>query len=225
MNLPRLIGWLNTVIPVLAVVVGYQIAIHEEVAEACMPLVEGCTSISRAVRNGSALYWFRLWMMPLSMLLVFYWVLQYRWLEGLLGKRRRHKAILILGMISALALVLYANFLGSQGDFYRFMRRFGVTFYFAFALLAQLISLQSLRSAAFSFQGGALRLLRMQWGLVVIQWLIGLISLSVTIAQPGNQFELENIIEWNFAVAMIAFYALSGELWHRHPIRPPEHSR
>jgi hypothetical protein len=220
-SIPRLIGWLNTLVPVLAVVVGYQIAIYQQVADACMPLLEGCTSISRAVRNGDALFWFRLWMMPLSMLLVFYWVLQYRWLEGLLGSRRRHRVILVLGVISALALVLYANYLGSQGDFYRFMRRFGVTFYFAFALLAQLISLQSLRSASGPFTGVALTLLRAQWGLVIVQWLIGLVSLSIRITQPVNKFVLENIVEWNFALAMIGFYALSGELWFRRPVRPP----
>jgi len=220
-SLPRLIGWLNTLIPLLAVIVGYQIAIFQEVAEACLPLLEGCTSISRAVRNGDALFWFRLWMMPLSMLLVFYWVLQYRWLEGLLGSRRRHRVILILGVISALALVLYVNFLGSQGAFYRFMRSFGVTFYFAFAGLAQLISLQSLRSTPGVFTGTALWLLRALWTLVIAQWMIGMMSLSITITQPVNKFALENIVEWNFALAMISFYALNAELWYRRPVRRP----
>lgn len=224
MSVPRLVAWLNTLIPVLAVLVGYQIALYQQVAEACIPPLEGCTSISRAVRNGDALYWFRFWMMPLSMLLVFYWVLQFRWLEALLGPRHRHRVILALGVISALALLLYANFLGSQGDVYRFMRRFGVTFYFAFALLAQLISMQSLHSVARPFSGAALRLVRTQWALVMAQWLMGLISLWVTIAQPSNQFALENIIEWNFALAMTGFYALSGEIWRRCPIRPPASS-
>ena len=220
-NIPRLIGWLNTLVPLLAVVVGYQISIHQQVAEACMPLLEGCTSISRGVRNGDALFWFRGWMMPLSMLLVFFWVLQCRWLDMLLGHRRRHRAILILGTISALALVLYANFLGSQGDFYRFMRSFGVTFYFAFAMLAQLISLQSLRSLPDPLTGAALGLLRAQWFLVIAQWLIGLASLWISITQPDNKFQAENIVEWNFALAMVFFYALSGELWYRLPVRQP----
>lgn len=225
LQIPRLIGWVNTVIPVMAVVVGYGIAMNQQVAEACMPLLEGCTSISRAVRNGDALFWFRLWMMPLSMLLVFYWVLQYRWLEGLLGSRRRHRVILVLGVISALALVLYANFLGSDGEFYKFMRRFGVTFYFAFALLAQLMSLQSLRSVPTPFRGAVANLLRAQWCMVIAQWLMGLVSLGITITQPANKFVLENIVEWNFALAMIGFYALSGELWWRVPVRPPADCR
>ena len=105
------------------------------------------------------------------------------------------------------------------------MRRFGVTFYFAFALLAQLISLQSLRSVSTPFSGIASVLLSAQWCLVIAQWLIGLVSLCITIAQPANKFALENIVEWNFALAMIGFYALSGELWQRRPVRLPADCR
>lgn len=221
----RSIAWLNTLIPLLAVIGGYQIAIHQQVAEACIPLWEGCTSISRGVRNGDALFWFRGFMMPLSMLLVFYWVLQYRWLEALAGRRRRHTVILALGIISALALVLYANFLGSSGDFYRFMRRFGVTFYFAFAALAQLLSLHSLNTSGVVIPSPARVWWRGLWILVAAQWCIGLASLAVTIAQPDNRFQAENIVEWNFALAMVCFYAVSGELWQRLKIRPPEDCR
>jgi hypothetical protein len=220
-TIPRVVAWLNTIIPLLAVIGGYQIAIHQQVAEACIPLWEGCTSISRGVRNGDALFWFRGFMMPLSMLLVFYWVLQFSWLETMAGRRRQHQVILALGIISALALVLYANFLGSQGDFYRFMRRFGVTFYFAFAALAQLLSLHSLSTAKLQMPPLARVWLRVLWGLVIAQWCIGLSSLAVTIVQPANQFQAENIVEWNFALAMVCFYAASGELWHRLRIRPP----
>lgn len=216
----RFIAWLNTFIPLLAVIGGYLIATHQQVAEACIPLWEGCTSISRGVRNGDALFWFRGFMMPLSALLVFYWVLQCRWLETFTG--RRHRAILILGGISALSLVLYANFLGSQGDFYRFMRRFGVTFYFAFAALAQLLSLHALNRSQVQVPAGAQGWLRGLWGLVIAQWCIGLASLAITIVEPRNQFQLANIVEWNFALAMVCFYGVSGELWHRLPRRPED---
>jgi len=121
--------------------------------------------------------------------------------------------------------VLYANFLGSQGNFYRFMRSFGVTFYFAFALLAQLISLQSLRSLNFSVSGVAKRWLRSCWFVVIAQWLIGLVSLTITIVHPENKFQAENIVEWNFALAMILFYGLSGELRHHIPVRQPVDSQ
>lgn len=219
-RLAPLVAWLNFVIPFFAVLGAYLIALHQELAVACFPFFEGCTSISRAARYGDALFWFRGFMMPVSMLLVFYWIYQWHWLNHWAGYRKRHTAVLWLGIISSLALVLYANYLGSSGGFYRFMRQFGVTFYFAFALLAQLISVQSLRSAQINMTERTRRLLQGQFAVVVFQWVLGLFSLWFTITQPEYKFQADNILEWNFGLAMIAFYGIGGWLWRAMPITP-----
>ena len=91
----------------------------------------------------------------------------------------------------------------------------------AFAALAQLLSLHSLSSTQLQVPVAAKGWLKVLWGLVVAQWCIGLASLAVTIAEPSNKFQLENIVEWNFALAMVCFYGVSGELWHRLSSRPP----
>lgn len=221
--LAPIVAWLNFAVPLVAVTGAYMIALHQDVAVACVPLLEGCTSISRAARYGDALFLFRGLMMPLSMLMVFYWICQWRWLNQWVGNRKRHQVVLVLGVISSLALVLYANYLGSDGDFYRFMRRFGVTFYFAFALLAQLISVQSLFRSDIAMSRKALRLVHAQFAVVIFQWLLGLISLWFTITQPDYKYEADNILEWNFGLAMIAFYAVSGWLWRALPLKPEPH--
>ena len=46
--------------------------------------------------------------------------------------------MLSLGVVSAFALAVYATFLGTEGDIYRFLRRYGVIVYFGFGYLAQL---------------------------------------------------------------------------------------
>lgn len=214
-RLPSVLAWINCVVPLVAVVGAYSISIYQGSQPGCVPLWEGCTSISRAARYGDALFWFRGFMMPLSMLLVIYWLFQWRWLTDLAGPRKRHMAVLWLGIVSALALVLYANYLGSSGDFYRFMRRFGVTFYFAFALLAQLISLQSLFSLRDPLPPELRGPLRVQLVLVCIQWLWGGVSLWLDATQPENEFQWQNIVEWNFALAMTGFYGVSGWIWWR----------
>ena len=56
--------------------------------------------------------------------------------------------MLWLGLISGLALILYATFLGSEGDGYRFMRRFGTTIYFGFTYLAQVLFAARIHSLA-----------------------------------------------------------------------------
>lgn len=219
MRLPTAIAWLNFIVPLVAVWGAYGIALHQDLAVACVPFWEGCTSISRAARNGDALFWFRGFMMPLSMLLVIYWVYQYRWLEQLAGPRKRHGVILVLGIISALTLVLYANYLGSQGDFYRFMRNIGVRFYFGFALVAQIMSLQSLHSVRAQLSSKIIAGLNGQWLCVAVQVLPGLFMLWMDATQPAYKYEGQNIVEWNFALAMVTFHGLSAWLWKLHPPR------
>lgn len=55
----------------------------------------------------------------------------------------------------------------------------------------------------------------MRWQLffIVIQWVIGLLSLAITIYQPDFSYQANNILEWNFALSMTGFYAMSGIIW------------
>lgn len=153
--------------------------------------------------------------MPLSCLLAIYWLFQRRWLDQEFGINLMHQIIFILGFTSALALIIYVNFLGSDGEIYRFMRRFGVTVYFGFAMLAQLLSLYSLSTSQKSNLGSLQHLRRLQLLLVLIQWLLGLASLAVTIFQPDYKYQANNILEWNFSLAMTAFYGTSAWYWSK----------
>lgn len=218
------VAWLNALIPLVAVLGAYGIALAQGYSAACIPLFEGCTSISRAARYGDAIFWFRGLMLPLVTLLAFYWILQRRWLNSVVGYHCRHTVILVLGIFSAFALAMYANFLGSDGDVYRFMRRFGVTFYFAFAMLAQLLSIYSLHNIRLSLSASVNRLVNIQFCLVLLQWLIGLGSLVIIAAQPEYKDQANNIVEWNFALMMTLYYAFSARLWKWLPVSLNEKS-
>lgn len=189
------------------------IALAQGYEAACIPVWQGCTSISRAARYGDAIFWFRGLMLPMASLLAIYWILHCRWLNDVVGRHYRHGIILLLGFTSALALAIYANFLGTDGDIYRFMRRFGVTFYFAFSMLAQLISIYSLYAIGHRLLPRVNRLVRWQFFLVSLQWLIGLGSLVIISLQPEFKDQANNIVEWNFALMMTLFYAVSAMLW------------
>lgn len=217
---PSAIAWLNCAVPLFAVAGSYGISLYQGSVVACFPFTHGCTSISGAARYGDALFLFRGLMMPLSMLLVIYWCLQWEWLTQQVGPRRRHTVILWLGIISALALVLYANYLGSGSGFYEFMRRTGIIFHFAFALLAQLLCIQSLYRTPRQLPARTRRIVRWQFALIGIQWLWGFVSLTIDLTQPSFEYEAKNIVEWNFAWAMVGFYGLSGWLWWRDPPGP-----
>lgn len=216
--MPVWVAWLNALIPLLAVVGAYVIALAQGYSAVCVPLWDGCTSISRAARYGDAIFLFRGLMLPLASLLAIYWVLQQRWLNRIVGRHYRHSIIMVLGILSAIALAIYTNFLGTEGDVYRFMRRFGVTFYFAFAMLAQLLSIYSLYNLRTSLTSTINRLVNIQFALVSLQWLIGLGSLVIIAAQPEYKDQANNIVEWNFALMMTLYYAVSARLWQQLPV-------
>ncbi|MBC8328276.1 MAG: hypothetical protein H8E31_05960, partial [Planctomycetes bacterium] len=113
---------------------------------ACITYVVGCTSISSAGRYGFSYYLFKAGMIPSAVLLAALWLNCRRWLIELGDENfAMTRSISVLGMLAAVFLVLYTVFLGSKGDFYNLMRRFGVTLYFGFSGLAKIMLLARLR--------------------------------------------------------------------------------
>lgn len=132
---------------IVAAHLGLWLSIRGGHVDACTPLVEGCTSISRAARHGLANHVFRLLVLPCALLVGLHW-----WLAARrLGSRWRDVAW--LGGIAALALAVYATFLGTDGEAYRFLRRYGVVCFFGFGYLAQLRFLHAIAGAGQSRDG------------------------------------------------------------------------
>jgi hypothetical protein len=218
---PWHIAWTLCIVPILAAHGAYLIALSTDSAEACIPYIDGCVSISRAARVGDALFWFRGLLMPCASLLVLFWWLQKTWLDQLLpSAHRKHLWIFVSGAIGALFLLLYANFLGSSGDMYNLMRRFGVTLYFSLTAMAQLISLHTLTRADIDLAPPIRRLVRGQLILICIQWVIGIGHVIVKSLLPADaQSQLENVIEWHFALYMTLFFGFSALIWQRQQFR------
>jgi len=121
---------------------GLWLSVREGYIEPCLPVLDGCTSISRAGRHGLANAVFRLLVLPCALLVGLHWWLVARWL----GPQAR--AVAWLGVAAALALAVYATFLGTEGETYRFLRRYGVVCFFGFGYLAQLGFLRAARPPA-----------------------------------------------------------------------------
>ena len=121
-------------LPVLVVPAAFLLNIGSGTIEprfVCFPYSDGCVSISRAVRSGPGLYVFRAVMIPVAVLLLLCWRDIRRWLDDLAACRPgKSRTIFLLGAIAAVFLVFYVTALGSEGEWYRWMRRYGVTVYF-----------------------------------------------------------------------------------------------
>jgi hypothetical protein len=202
-----------------AVVIGcYLLSLQLGQVRSCVPFFEGCVSISAAARQDPAIHLFRAVILPASTLIAGYWLLVYAWLTGL-GERGSSRGwITGLGVIGALFLVLYAVFLGTEGRAYGLMRRYGVTVYFAFTALAQLLLAARLHKLPVAAKA------RLGRGVIGPKIAIGatMLALGLVNIPAANFFEafrIENVIEWNFALLMHGYFVLTAIAWRRMDYR------
>lgn len=214
---PEPLAWLAALLPLAAAHVAYLISLHAELVAACIPYLEGCTSISRAARQGDALLLFRALMLPYAALLALFWLVNAHWCALLAPARIiSRRAMLGCGLVGAVFLALYVTTLGVDGDFYRWLRRYGTNLYFSLTVLAQmfLIAIAS-RAAALS-----VRLRRAFLLLLALLLLLGLASLPLQFWFEGRAKDaLMNALEWQYALLMVLAYPLTGYAWRRTGFR------
>ena len=216
------------VLPVLAVHTAYLLNIGAGGSLAaefvCLPYVDGCVSISRAARSGPGLYLFRWVMLLTAALLVLCWFDLRAWLRELpAGTPRRRDWIRRLGFVGAVFLVLYVTALGSEGEWYRWQRRYGVIFYFGGTGLAQLLLLWVLWPVRDRLANGKLRRpVGVLAALAGVQWTLGVFTSlkRLLFRDPGLIDRLENIIEWWFALPMSLAFVVIGWMLLRRPPYP-----
>lgn len=201
---PAPLAWLVAIAPLVVVPAGYWWSAQAGYAPWCWPMIEGCASISRSVRSGSAHALFTAVMLPVAGLAGTVWVLVYAWLRRVRPDAPRRAAeVMVLGLIATLFLVLYASFLGIPGEPYQWLRRYGVTVYFSFTTLAQMLLASLIPLAIWR---GVLA------GLCFAMLLLGLVSLPLQHA-VAEEKALLNVIEWVYASLMTAGFGVIALAW------------
>lgn len=199
-------------IPFVAVHSAWIVSSMQNAIPTCIPYLEGCVTISRAARSSGAVYFFKICLGISSPLLVWYWLQMYEWIRPLAYKRSRGiKSMRFLGIVGAVFLLLYVIFLGTEGEYYRWMRRYGVTIYFSFTALAQILLVRQLLLLKHHKEITLpSHLITTKLLCCIFQWGIGITSLPLAIIFTGETKDMiNNIVEWNFALAMNSFFFLS----------------
>ncbi|MEK7215711.1 MAG: hypothetical protein AAB289_08980, partial [Chloroflexota bacterium] len=184
----------------------------------CNPLLDGCVSISRAARHDLPNHIFRALVLPAAVLQALTWMLCAGWLKGLGAEARMLRVLPWLGVLAGVFLILYGTFLGTEGQAYRWMRRYGVIFYFGFTYLCMLIASGALWRLV---QSGAIalpaRLDRVLVALCAVTLLIGLAQVFVPpfLDSADHKNRLENVLEWYAALAFTLFFLALTWIW-RH---------
>jgi hypothetical protein len=220
---PAKIAFLAGLLPILAAHLAYLLNVFTGVDLAaeyiCNPYFDGCVSISRAARSVPGLHLFRAIVLPCSVLLLLSWLFVREWLPGLAACTvRRAWVICGLGMAGAVFLVFYVAWLGTEGDLYRWLRRYGVIFYFGGTALAQLLLVWVLWPARRELSSGRLQKpVTVLTGLVSLQWALGVFSAfkRLIFDDPELIDRLENIIEWCYALPMSAAFIVIAWMFSR----------
>jgi hypothetical protein len=210
---PRISLWplplLLTLLFLVAAHAAYLLSIQGGYVPACVPYLDGCVSISRAARLGWGNHLFQLLVIPCAVLHALVWWLARHWLRG-------GRVMLALGVLSAIALAVYATFLGTEGEAYRFLRRYGVVVYFGFGYLAQLTLM---RRASATKALSARVIAAMSWISIAMLGLgVANVVAGLVVDDPSAKDRWENVFEWWLGLLMVGWYAVLAIGWRRQAV-------
>lgn len=197
------------VLPLVATWTAFALSAQAGFVDACNPFWDGCTSISRAARHGLGNHVFRAVMLPCATLQILFWLAARHWLryDGRAGGRH----LPWLGLVAGTFLILYATFLGTEGEIYQLLRRYGVTVYFAATYLALL---QVLRATAGPTADSAHRILVViAAGMLVLG--IGNVAVGAIVDTEAAKDRWQNVTEWHLGLWLTAMFAVFAWRWRQ----------
>jgi len=212
---PRTLVLIITILPLLTTNAVYLLSAYQGFIPWCNPYIDGCTTISRAARSGNSIFIYRASMIAYGLLLIWFWIYAQQWLNLLYGHRTKiSRLILWLGVVGAIFLIVYIDFLGTTGEVNRFMRRHGIMIFFTFTPLAQLLMLKQHYDILPSLPEGAIKpgVLHYQRFVLLLMLIIGIISTLLDITQNKTDVS-ENIVEWNFSLLLNMYFLGLVFIW------------
>jgi hypothetical protein len=209
--LPLAVG----ILPLVAMFGAFWLGVYNDVVPACIPFIDGCTSISATGRKPPGSFLFRAVMLPQAVVLLILWTVTVSWLRSLHPKRHQPlaTAILISGIVGAVALIIYVTFLGTREPIYEFMRRTGIYFGFLGIALAQLFTAIALvRISRLAGREQLSHNAKTMLGLCVATFALGVINVvfKMTLADADA---MENRIEWIASMLMQVYFFVMYFTW------------
>lgn len=199
----RVLAALCCVVPLVAAHAAYLVSANQGLVPWCVPYLDGCTSISRAARHGLANVLFQALMLPVALVMARLWWRTGAWLRALYPAARRARALPLVGIAGAAFLALYVANLGATGEWQAWLRRYGVTFYFAFTVVAQMLAASLL--AGEPRLPAALR--RTMAAFCAALLALGLASIPLQHLAADADAALD-AVEWWYALLMTLFFPL-----------------
>jgi hypothetical protein len=209
--LPLLAGLLPAIAALLALALFTQ-----ESGSSCNPFIDDCVSISRMARHGLANQLFRALVLPAAVLQLLTWLAAARAFAAAGLGRYDALVLALLGFCASVSLVMYGSFLGSDGEVYRWLRRWGTLIYYGgtyFAMVMFARSSRGLHAAQRldlprSHGRAMLALLAFIAGICLFHAFAPLVSAAL-------EDRVENLTEWWGSVALTLIFFIVSSLWRR----------
>lgn len=204
------------ILPIVSVHITLFTAFVFENLHGCNPYWRQCHSISATGRQYPEFFIFKGLMIPIAVLMMGYWFALHRWLGSIQAASISsigHKWILCLGVIAAMAMIVYTVTLGAVGEPYALARRIGVILFFAFSAFAHLLLLRVLNQRPLlelGLKADYQLLFRFCIGLIVV----GCVSAILGFFWEPYQF-WDNAFEWWFALLLMGQFFVVGKMWRR----------
>ena len=169
-------------VPIITISISYVISAFYGYVDWCLPIIDGCTSISKVGRYGISFYLYKVLVIPSVILMIYFWLKVYLDVY-------KNIFLLFLSFIACIFLIIYLIALGFDGPIYRFMREVGIFAFFIFMPICQIwLSIsspsESMKTKFFLY-------------LLILLFISFCFVYFYILPMDNNNYE--NIIEWNFA--------------------------
>ena len=176
-------------VPIFTIGISYIISAFFGYVEWCLPIIDGCTSISKVGRYGISFYLYKIIVIPSVILMMYFWLKVYLDIY-------KNLFLLVLSLMACVFLIVYLIALGFDGPFYRFMREIGIFAFFVFMPLCQIWLTISTPNETIKTKFFLYLLILLFLGFCFVYFYI----------LPMDNDNYENIIEWNFAFCIFLFF-------------------
>ena len=178
-------------VPIITISISYVISAFYGYVDWCLPIIDGCTSISKVGRYGISFYLYKILVIPSVILMILFWLKVYLDVY-------KNIFLLLLSVIACIFLIIYLIALGFDGTIYRFMREIGIFAFFVFMPICQIWLTISTPSEIIKTKFFLYLLILLFIGFCFVYFYI----------LPMDNDNYENIIEWNFAFGIFFFFPI-----------------
>ena len=187
----RSISLIIFLVPIITIDISYIISSFFGYVDWCLPIIDGCTSISKVGRYGISFYLYKILVIPSVILMMYFWLKVYLDIY-------KNVFLLLLSLVACIFLIIYLIALGFDGSIYRFMREVGIFVFFVFMPLCQIWLTISTPSDTIKTKFFLYLLILLFIGFCFVYFYI----------LPLDNDNYENIIEWNFAFCIFLFFPI-----------------